>query len=326
MSSISPQPGADMPPDFETHLPEDIEVRVCYRHPDRETGVSCANCGRPICHECMIPAAIGFQCPECMRAQRTQQGSRARVVTRAQTRSRWQAGGMLGSGGFTATKALVALNVLFFLVELVTGASSFFGAGTGSLVRLGAMVPALVVLNHEYWRMVSSMFLHLGLIHILFNMWALLVLGDFLERVMGTAKFLAVYILSGLAGSVMILVAGVPLQPTVGASGAIFGVFGALAVYAYLNRDRDHMARGILNQIVFLLVINLALTFGLGGISWQAHVGGLIGGAATMLGLAQAGRRDPRGRFQAADWVVVAVVGLVLVALTWWRVSTFPLV
>jgi membrane associated rhomboid family serine protease len=324
MSSTSPQPGADMPPDFETHLPPDLEVRFCYRHPDRETGVSCASCGRPICHECMIPAAVGFQCPECVRGRQTA-GTRARVVTRSQTRSRWQNGMVGARGGFTVTRALIALNVVFFLLELITGASALLGGGSyTALLRLGAMQPDLVALNHEYWRMLASMFLHLGLIHILFNMWALYVLGDFLEAVLGSVKFLVVYVLSGLAGSVLILVSGAPHVPTVGASGAIFGVFGALAVYAFFNRHRDAMARGILNQIVFLLVINLAITFGFSGISWQAHVGGLIGGAATMTALTLGGRRDPRGRFQTFDWLVVVSVALVLVALTWWRVSTFP--
>ncbi len=244
MSSVSPhEPGADLPPDFDTHMPEDLEVRFCYRHPDRETGVSCSSCGRPICHECMIPAPVGFRCPECVR-QQSARGTRARVVTRAQTRSRWQ-GGMLGTQGFSVTKVLLAVNIVYFLVELVTGATSLFGGGnTNELVRLGAMVPALVAIQHEYWRMLTSMFLHIGLIHILFNMWALLVIGDFLETILGRARFLAVYFISGLAGSVLILVAGQPVQVTVGASGAIYGVFGALAVYAYLNRDRDHMATG----------------------------------------------------------------------------------
>ncbi len=325
MSSTSPQqPGADMPPDFETHMPPDLDVRVCYRHPDRETGVSCSSCGRPICHECMIAAPVGFRCPDCVRQQRAQ-SSRARVVTRAQTRSRWDSG-MLGSHGMSATKVLIAVNVVYFVVELLFGATALFGGGSVmELVRLGAMVPAYVAVKHEYWRMLTSMFMHDGLFHILFNMWALLVIGDFLERVLGRAKFLMVYFLSGLSGSVLILVAGPPLVPTIGASGAIFGVFAALGVYAFLNRGRDFMARGMLNQIIFLLVINLILTFGIARISWQAHIGGLIGGAVTMAALMLGGRRDPRGRFETADWIVLAVIALALVAITWWRVVSFPI-
>ena len=323
-STWPPQPGADLPPDFETRMPEHVEVRVCYRHPQRETGVSCSNCGRPICHECMIPAAVGFRCPECVREQQAR-GTRARVVTRAHTRSRWQAGA-LGAGGVTATKILLAVNVVFFLLEIVSGATGLFGGGsTTQLVRLGAMVPAMVAIENEYWRMLASMFLHVGLIHILFNMWALLVIGDFLEAILGRARFLAVYFLSGIAGSVLVLLAGQPLQPTVGASGAIYGVFGALAVYAFLNRDRDRMARGLLNQMVFLLVINLVITFGWGGISWQAHVGGLAGGAATMFALLLGGRRVARGRLDRTDLVVFAAVAVALIAVTWWRVATFPL-
>ena len=130
----------DLPPDFETEMPDDLEVKHCYRHPMRETGVSCSNCGRPICHECMIPAPVGFRCPECVREQRAP-GSRARVVTRAQTRSRWSAGGIAGSGGLSATKVLVIINVVMFVVELVTGATAMMGGGSSqALVNLGAGV------------------------------------------------------------------------------------------------------------------------------------------------------------------------------------------
>jgi hypothetical protein len=149
--STSPPP---LPPDFETHLPDDLDVQHCYRHPRRETGVSCSNCGRPICHECMIPAPVGFRCPECVKEQNAR-GTRAKVVTRGQIRSRWgSAGGVVGTGGITATKVLVALNVLFFLVELATGATSVMGGGSGrAMVDLGALYVPDVLILHEYWRM-----------------------------------------------------------------------------------------------------------------------------------------------------------------------------
>jgi membrane associated rhomboid family serine protease len=157
-------------------------------------------------------------------------------VTRAQTRSRWQ-GGMLGTQGASATKVILGVNIAYFVVELLSGATTLFGGGgITQLVRLGALVPAYVAIEHDYWRMITSMFMHSGLIHILFNMWALLVIGDFVEAAVGRTRFLAVYFLSGLAGSVMVLVAGQPLQATVGASGALYGVFGALAVYVFEPR------------------------------------------------------------------------------------------
>ena len=110
MGDVYRFPGGELPPDFETRMPDDIEVKHCYRHHDRETGVSCSNCGRPICHECMIPAPVGFRCPECVKEQNAR-GSRAKVVTRGQIRSGWSAGGLGGSAGLTATKVLVGLNV-----------------------------------------------------------------------------------------------------------------------------------------------------------------------------------------------------------------------
>jgi membrane associated rhomboid family serine protease len=313
----------DLPQDFETQMPDDIKVEHCYRHPDRETGVSCSNCGRPICYECMIPAAVGFRCPECVREQRGE--GRTRVITRAQTRSRWQ-GGLLGTAGWSATKVLVALNVIFFVVELATGATTLFGGGNMvEMVRLGALVPAYVGVKHEYWRLFSVMFLHDGILHIGLNMWALLVIGNFVESAVGRLKFVILYLVSGFAGSVLVIVAAPVFQPTVGASGAIFGIFGALALYAYLNRRRDTASRALLGNIVFLLVINLAFTFANRAISWEGHIGGLLGGVAVMGVMMLGGRKDPRAPFAASDVLGVLAVVVVLVAVAWWRVATFTL-
>lgn len=317
---MSVEPPAGLPPDFESSL-DDVGVRHCYRHPDRETGVSCSNCGRPICHECMITAPVGFWCPECVR-EANHRGSRARVVTRGQTRSRWERGALGGSGA-PVTRILIILNVLAFLVELATGASGLMGGGsTRALLDMGALVPAYVVVRHEYWRLAASMFLHLGFIHILFNMWALYVVGSYVEAILGRAKYLVLYLLSGLAGSVLVLLAAPLFTPTVGASGAIFGLFGALAVHAFLNRGRDLQSRALLGNIVFLLVINLVFSFTASFVSWQAHVGGLVGGAVAMLAFMRAGRRDPRRPWDAADVLTVVVLVAALAGLAWWRVTT----
>jgi membrane associated rhomboid family serine protease len=271
----------------------------------------------------MIAAPVGFRCPECVRQQT--RSSRSRVVTRGQMRSRWE-GGMLGTSGFSVTKVLVALNVVYFLVELLTGAVGLIGGGsTGQLVRLGALVPAFVTVDHEYWRMFTSMFMHAGLFHILFNMWALLVIGDYLEAAIGRLKFALLYLVSGFAGSVLVVIAAPALAPTIGASGAIYGVFGALGVYAYLNRGRDLMAQALLRNIIFLLVINLLFTFGFRGVSWQAHIGGLLGGAAMVAALMLGGRKDPRYRLDGVDLAGIILIVAALVALTWWRVTTFTL-
>jgi membrane associated rhomboid family serine protease len=323
MGNVYRFPGGDLPPDFETKMPEDIDVKHCYRHPDRETGVSCSNCGRPICHECMIPAPVGFRCPECVKEQNAR-GTRARVVTRAQTRSRWSAGGLGASSGLSATKVLVGLNVVMFVIELLTGASGIMGGGsTRALVNLGALWPAAVLVQHEYWRMFTSMFLHSGILHIAFNMWALWVIGGFMEAAVGRLKLVVLYFISGFAGSVLVLVAAPANSLVVGASGAIFGLFGALAVHAFLNRGRDFQSRALLGNVLFLLVINLVFTFSAGFVSWQAHIGGLVTGAATMFAMMLGGRKDARRPFEMADGLAVGGIVLALVLITAWRVLTF---
>ena len=321
--NVSPPPGS-LPPDFETRMPDDLDVKHCYRHPRRETGVSCSNCDRPICHECMIPAAVGFRCPECVKEQNAG-GSRAKVVSRGQIRSRWgAAGGVTGTGGITATKVLVALNVLMFVLEIATGATSLMGGGSGkALVDLGALYVPDVLIGHQYWRMFTSMFLHSGIIHVAFNMWALWAIGGFVEVALGRLKFLIVYFVSGFAGSVLVLIAAPANSLVVGASGAIFGVFGALAVHAYLNRGRDFQSQALLRNVLFILVINLVFSFTAGFVSWQAHIGGLVAGAATTFVLMLGGRKDPRAPFGRADAIGVILIVLVLVALTWWRVTSF---
>jgi membrane associated rhomboid family serine protease len=321
---VSVPPPDVLPPDFETHMPDDLDVKHCYRHPRRETGVSCSNCGRPICHECMIPAPVGFRCPECIKEQNAR-GTRAKVVTRGQIRSRWgAAGGVVGTGGITVTKVLVALNVLYFLVELVTGAATVMGGYVPkTMVDLGALYVPDVLVLHEYWRMFSSMFLHQGILHLALNMWALWVVGRFVEASLGRVKFLVIYFVSGFAGSVLVLVAAPPYALVVGASGAIAGIFGALAVHAFLNRGRDFQSRALLNSVIFILVLNVVLNVSSSQLSWQAHVGGIVAGAAAMYAFMLGGRKDPRGAFTRSDVVSVLVIVFVLVALTWWRVTTF---
>jgi membrane associated rhomboid family serine protease len=193
---------------------------------------------------------------------------------------------------------------------------------TRELVRLGGLVPAYVTLQHEYWRMVTSTFLHGGFLHLLFNMWALWVLGDYVESILGHVKFLLLYVVSGLAGSVLVVMASPDFQVTVGASGAIFGIFGALALYAFLYRNRDFQARALLGNVIFLLVINLAISFWGSGISWQGHVGGLIGGVALMAGYTLLGTKDPRAGFSSGDALVTGMALVVIAVLTYLQVQS----
>ena len=318
------RPGEDMPPDFETGLPPDLDVRHCYRHPDRETGVSCSSCGRPICHECMIPAPVGFHCPECVRAQHAP-GTRAKVVTRGQMRSRWGAGGGVMAGAAPVTKVLIGINVALFLGEVVLGAVGIMGGGsTQVLVDMGALVPAYVAVKNEYWRLFTAMFLHGGLLHIAFNMYALYIGGSYLEMIAGKGKYLAIYLVAGVAGNVAVYVLAAPFSVTIGASTAIFGIFGALFIYSVHNRD-SAVGRA-LSSMGTVILINLVITFLVPGISWQGHIGGLIGGVLAVEALTSFGRRDLRAPWGARDAALLAAVGAVLVVLVLWRTASFPLI
>ena len=321
----APQPpsGDALPPDFETRLPDDLEVQHCYRHPQRETGVSCSNCGRPICHECMIEAPVGFRCPECVKEQNAR-GSRAKVVTRGQIRSRWGAAGGAMSGGAPVTKVLIGINVALFLAELLFGAvGAMGGRSTATLVDMGALVPAYVALQHEYWRLFTAMWLHGGLLHIAFNMYALYIGGSYLEMIAGKGKYLAIYLIAGVAGNVAVYLLAAPISVTIGASTAIFGIFGALFTFSLHNRD-SAVGRA-LQSMGTVILINLVITFVVPGISWQGHVGGLIGGVLAVEALTWFGQRDLRAPWGARDAALLAaVVGLLVVAVVW-RTANFPL-
>ncbi|HXS61380.1 MAG TPA: rhomboid family intramembrane serine protease [Streptosporangiaceae bacterium] len=232
----------------------DVAAPTCYRHPNRETYVSCVRCGRHACPDCLRSAAVGQQCVECVR-----EGNRG---------SRQAVGRFGGKVSQTpvVTYTIVALCVLAYLIELTNSTKVLLNGGMfGYNVALG-----------QWYRLITSAFLHeppnngLGLTHILFNMWALIVIGPPLERTLGRTKFIALYLVSALAGSVLLYLIN-PFELAIGASGAIFGLFGGFLVLAKrLQLD--------MRQIVVLIVINLAITFFVHGIAWQDHVGGLIAG------------------------------------------------
>jgi len=318
-----PPAGDDLPADFETRLPDDVEVKHCYRHPQRETGVSCSNCGRPICHECMIDAPVGFRCPECVKEQNAR-GSRAKVVTRGQIRSRWGAAGGGMSGRAPVTRVLIGINVALFLAELLFGAVGAMGGGsTQMLVDMGALVPAYVAVKHEYWRLFTAMWLHGGLLHVAFNMYALYIGGSYLEMIAGKGKYLAIYLVAGVAGNVAVYLLAAPVSVTIGASTAIFGIFGALFTYSLHNRD-SAVGRA-LSSMGSVILINLVITFVVPGISWQGHVGGLIGGVLAVEALTWFGQRDLRAPFGPRDVALLAAVVAILVVAVVWRTANFPL-
>lgn len=248
--------------------------QTCYRHPNRETAVSCSSCGRPICPECMTPTPVGMRCPECA-SQRT------RVV-------RNPTGTPTGSA-FPATAALIAINVIVFLVEVAKGSGGFYEIPGATVYELGGLFGPAVSPGGDWWRIVTSGFLHFGIVHIGLNMYLLYILGRLLEPAIGTARFTFLYFASLLAGSFAAL-AFEPNALSAGASGAIFGVLGATFVIAK-GRKLDAIA----GQIGILILFNLVFTFADGHISVGAHVGGLVGGVLCGL-LIIAGERGLYGR------------------------------
>ncbi|SNT61749.1 Membrane associated serine protease, rhomboid family [Streptosporangium subroseum] len=267
--------------------PETAAVPTCYRHPGRETYVRCQRCNRPICPDCMRDASVGFQCPECVaEGNKTVRQAQATFGGRAVTVPR-------------VTWTLIVINVLAYLAEIVNPTW---------VINTFAMSAAHVAYNDEWWRLITGAFLHqspsggsFALTHILFNMWALYAIGPELERRLGHARFLTLYMLSALGGSVAIYLFG---NVAVGASGAIFGMFGALFVLA---RKLGFDVRGVL----WLIGINVVLTVVVPNISWQGHLGGLITGGlvATIFAFAPSKNRN------AVQWGGCVALAVVLVAL-----------
>jgi membrane associated rhomboid family serine protease len=268
-------------------------MATCYRHPSRETGVSCSSCGRPICPDCMTTTPVGMRCPECA-SQRT------KVVRMREMANRPQ-----------VTVALIAINAIAFLAEGSFTVGSGAGGGTvsdkGALLGSGARVAMGQVISYEgvaygqWWRIVTGGFLHAGLLHIAFNMYLLYLLGQMLEPALGHIKFALVYFVSLLTGSFVALLVS-PHALTVGASGAVFGLMGAAAM-EMRARQIPIMQSGI----GFLIVINLALSFAIPGISWGGHIGGLIGGALAML-LLQLGDRYRQQALALAGCVAIGAI------------------
>jgi membrane associated rhomboid family serine protease len=274
-------------------------VPVCYRHPDRESHIRCQRCGRPICPECMSPAPVGFQCPECV--------AEGRKSTR---QPRTPFGGRRNGDSALVSRVLIGINAAVWLLILATG-----GNGSAVLRQLWLLSQDSCgrffagqcveidpgVAGGAWWQPLTSMFTHVSILHIGFNMLALWILGPQLEAILGRWRYLSLYLLSGLAGSAMVYWFAAPNTPTVGASGAIFGLMGALLVVAF-------KVRGDVRTILFWIGLNFVVTvIGRGFISWQGHLGGFIGGVLLGVLLAYAPRKG-RVAVQSAGMVLLAVV------------------
>jgi membrane associated rhomboid family serine protease len=250
----------------------------------------------------MIPAPVGYQCPECVadarKAFREGPGRRDRVATVKRT---------------SVTTGMVLLLVGVFIAQIVSGGSLSIGLNgeVDPLLVRGADVPILVA-NGEYYRLFTAMFLHIGLLHLLTNIWALWIFGQYVEGSFGRGGFLAIYLIGGFLGSVASYLFGNPLVPSAGASGAIFALFGAFIAYNVRRRE-NAMSRANLQSAVLIVILNLVLTLGYSRIDWRAHLGGLVAGMAIGALLDWGSLRASRRALALAGVAGVAVVGVVLV-------------
>ena len=286
----------------------------CYRHPNRETGVSCSECGRGICPDCMVFAPVGIRCPD----HSGQPQGTERVAQRVRT------AGFAGTGSIV-TKALIAANVLVFFVNLAQGASLTENSGDlffdWALIGQAQVFPTgeqIGVAEGEWWRLITSAFLHGSIIHLGLNMLLLYWIGAPIEEAIGRARFVILYLVSGLAGSAGALLLSEQNAITVGASGAIFGLLGAAVVF---ERQGTLVLGG---SALSIIVLNLVLTFAVPNISIGGHIGGLVGGALSGLALSRFGRAHAvYGRPGAMGFAALVLVGLASVLLAYWRVESY---
>lgn len=260
----------------------------CYRHPDRQSFILCQRCGRTVCPDCQTQAPVGVHCPECVREHRQSAPRRKPAIVTAINRAR-------RGEGTVVTYSIMGLTVLVYVLQLFSG-----GAVTSALLYWGPYT------EMQPWRMLTAALVHSqnSFFHILFNMYALWIFGRMLEAMIGRWRFLALYVLSALGGSVAVLLLA-PMTAVVGASGAVFGLFGAFFV---INRGLG----GNSIQLVIVLALNLAIGFIVPGIAWQAHIGGIVVGAVVGFILMRT-RRQSLARRQ---WLLLAAVAAGLIVLT----------
>jgi len=268
----------------------------CYRHPNRETYVSCSECGRGICPDCMVFGPVGIRCPDHARGAAAAPKQRAKVTARR-----------LSAPVGLVTRILIGVNVGVYLLELATGAG--INANSGWIYEHGVLIAtaidssghAIGVAQGDWWRLITAPFLHYGPVHLGLNMLVLWFIGPALEEYFGRWRYLLLYLVAGLAGSAGALILS-PNALTVGASGAIWGLMGAAVL---LEARKIYVFGG---QAMGLVVFNLIFTLLIPGISIGGHIAGGIGGAAAALAFTSL-RRTPK----LAN-LTVAAIGAVSVA------------
>ena len=296
------------PPPPPDRAPEPDAFGYCHRHPGVVTGVHCTRCGNFVCPDCMIPAPVGYQCPDCVEKSRREY--QVRPVRR------------MRSGG-PMTNLLLAAIWAMFLVELAVSMSQgqagslWTGPSEQTLVDLGAMYAPAIAAG-QYWRFFTAMFLHAGLLHIAMNSYALYILGPPVEETLGKIKFLVLYFVTGFAGGAVsysfLPVMAVGGTVAVGASGAIVGVFGAFIAFAWRRRGSP-IARAMLRNAALIILINALLSIGWSTVDWRAHVGGLLSGFVAGFLVEEVEVRRLGWVAHAAVFVAVAAAGVVLVIL-----------
>jgi len=295
-------------------MSEPVEPLRCYRHPDRETLVSCTECGRGICPDCMTFTPVGIRCPD----HATQSGKRKAAAVQV----RMQRSAVVSDPAIV-TKVLIALNVLVFLINLAQGAS--LNGNSGSLYEKWVLIAKGIdshgqfigVAEGDYWRLLTAAFLHGGIIHLALNMLFLFIVGTPVEAALGRWRYLSVYVVTALSASAGALLLS-PLVPTVGASGALYGILGVAVV---MERQGFHVLGG---SALGLVVINFALTLAVPGISLGGHLGGFVGGVLCGLILSNFGRGHAAyGRLTAGVVAGIAAVGVASVLVSYLKVRGY---
>ena len=293
-------------------------VPTCYRHPDRETWIRCQRCDKSICPDCMRDAAVGFQCPDCVK--QANKGSR---------QNRAMYGGERSADPRLTSYVLIGINAVVWLAIAATGGSSsrladllalrangFCAPGDGFIYdpvhpvcTTAAAVDYPGFADGAWWQLMTSVFTHVEIWHLAMNMFALFIFGPALEGIIGRTRFLAVYLVSGLASSVLVLFLSSEYGSTVGASGALFGLLGALLVLAKKARLNSQWLMQNLVVAVVITVVGWRL------ISWQGHLGGFLGGLAAAVIIAYA----PKSNRSVVQWTSLALLAVVLLALSFVR-------
>ena len=278
-------------------------IEVCYRHPNVQTRVHCTRCGRPICPDCMIPAPVGFQCPECVDDARREFRQGPRRPFR---------------GGLSPTKVLLVAIAVPFLIEVILGGPQtlFNGPPSQVLFDMGAMFPPAVATG-QFWRLFTSMFLHANLLHLAFNAYALWLFGRSVEQEFGRANMVAIYFVTGFLASAASYAFGPIDALAVGASGAIFGIFGAFVAYNYRRRHLA-LASANLRSAAMLMLLNAVLAIANGRIDWRAHLGGIVAGFLAGYVAEGFGPLRRRAFVRAVGFALLIAGGVALVV---WRTN-----